>query len=177
MPKKFSNLYKWIICILIAIAIIGLAFYPLEILALNDVKNGTGLIIPLKNQSGFSLEYTHSVHKTRVQEHFVLAPDNNIVLTSTTFQSLGVGIPFLPEEGKLINENGVYLLTGMNRELGTITLGIMPIAQQAIILNEIKYELKDYFNEGSFIKISYETVSPIKVIWQSLQGGKEVLYE
>lgn len=175
MPIKFSNLYKWIICSLTAVTILGLIFFPVKILALNDFKNGTGLMILIKNQKGFSLEYTHSVHKTRVQEHFVLAPDNNIVLTSTTFQSLGVGTPFLPEEGKLVNENGVYLLTDMNRKLGTITLGIMPIAKQAIILNDNKYELSDYFNEGAFIKISYQTVSPIGIIWQSLQGGKEVL--
>ncbi|NLB88752.1 MAG: DUF1850 domain-containing protein [Syntrophomonadaceae bacterium] len=162
---------------MIVITVLGLTFYPIKILAVNDFKKGTGLLIPIKRGTGFTLEYTHSVHKTKVQEHFVFAPNNNIVLTSTTFQSLGVGIPFLPEEGKLVNDNGVYLLTGMNREFESITLGFMPIAQQGIILNGKKYKLEDYFIEGSFIKISYKNISPIKIIWQSVQGGKEVLYE
>lgn len=177
MPIKYSHLCKWIIGSLIGITIIGLLFYPIKILAVNDLKNCTGLILPIKKQVGFTLEYTHSVHRTKVQEHFVFAPDNNIVLTSTSFQSLGVGIPFLPEEGTLINDNGVYLLTDMNREFESITLGFMPIAKQAIILNGKKYELKDYFIEGTFIKISYETIFPIEIIWKIWQGGKEVLYD
>lgn len=177
MPIRYSYLYKWIICSLIVITILGILFYPLKILAVNDFKNRTGLILPIKKQVGFTLEYTHSVHKTKVQEHFVFAPNNSIVLTSTTFQSLGVGIPFLPEEGQLVNDNGVYLLTDMNRELESITLGFMPIAKQAIILNGKKYELKNYFIEGTFIKISYETIFPIEIIWQIWQGGKEVLYD
>ena len=176
MPAK-NHLYRWVVVSLVAVTIIGALFYPLKVLLLTDVKRNTGLIIPIRNQAGFTIEYTHSVNKTKVQEHFVFAPENCFVLTSSTFQSLGVGTPFLPEEGKLVNDNGVFLLSDINRDFESITIGFMPMAKQSIFFNQVYYQLEDYFIPGAFIKIACETMFPIEIIGQILKDGKEVLYD
>lgn len=176
MFKKYLSQYRWIVLSLIFIACICFFLYPSPVLVLNDLRGGNGLILPIQGEEGFTLEYTHSVQKTKVEEHFVFAPNNQLVLTSTNFQSLGVGLPFLPEEGNLVNDNGVFRLTEINREFASITLGFMQLAKQAIIFKDEKYELEDFFTEGRLIEILYEEMSKAEIIWQKWIGGKKVFY-
>ena len=58
----------------------------------------------------FSLGYIHSVMKTPAEEFFYINNKNEIVLEKTIYESYGVGLPFLPEEGNLIVEDGKFIL-------------------------------------------------------------------
>ncbi len=177
MINRYANCYKIFIGGFILILCSSFLLYKFPVLLLSDVKRDTNLALPMWKQTGFTLEYTHSVNKSQVQEHFVFAPDNQIVLTSTNFQSLGVGTPFLPEEGTLINNEGVFSLTDINRRLDFLTIGFMPIAKQFIIVDDNVYWLEDYFESGAFINVSYKKMVPLQFIVQEWLGGKKVLYE
>jgi len=154
--------------LVLIILFITVAAWPIPTLVVADRQGNNKIILPLIGESKFSLNYVHSVQKTPVQEHFIPAPGNQLLLTSTTYQSLGVGLPFLPEEGTLTNQNGLFVLTGLNRLYPEIHIGFMPLAQQGLSYRHRTYMFNDYFQSGSHIVVKICTYSPLKLLWALL---------
>ena len=81
-----------------------------------------------------TVRFIHSVQKTPVEEFLTAYADGHFHLTGTRYQSHGVGLPFLPEEGAFRQEGDCFVLdmdrdyanlslrTGVGTEL-TITMG------------------------------------------------------
>ncbi|MGI6434717.1 MAG: DUF1850 domain-containing protein [Syntrophomonadaceae bacterium] len=170
MKAQFNYWKAAIICIILLFLGAGL-FFPLDTLVIRQQNSENRLLIPMVGQKSFSLYYLHSVQKTPVQEHFVLAPGNQLLLTSTHYQSYGVGLPFLPEEGTLSNDKGVFLLTGINRSYREINIGFMPLAEQSLLYQDKRYEYKQYFEPGSLLQITVQKYSPFALIWLMREGG------
>lgn len=155
------------------IIVMIILLYPLPALVLSLKDGNEVLLIPLIEQKSFTYEYLHSVQKTPVQEHFVLAPGNVILLTSTTYRSLGVGLPFLEEEGNFVEENGVFRIENMNRKYEKITWGFMPIARQALIYENKKYLFADYCEAGELLELKIKKNSLAAILYKNWQAGKE----
>lgn len=69
------------------------------------------------------LRFIHSVQKTPVEEFLTLSPDrNSFELLYTRYQSFGVGLPFLPTEGKLRQEGDYFIMDGMGRHYPSLSL-------------------------------------------------------
>lgn len=162
----------WKITLVGLLILLGVGFLlPVTTLSISQQNSKHQLLIPMVRQKTFSLYYLHSVQKTPVQEHFELAPGNKMILTSTHYQSYGVGLPFLPQEGKLVNKNGVFLLTGINRVYQEINIGFIPLAKQALLYKDKRYDFEDYFDSGSLLKLTVHRYSPFTLIWLMLEGG------
>ena len=121
----------------------------IPVLIVSEQQGEEVLIIPLFHGRDFDYQYLHSVQKTPVQEHFTATPDNQLLLTSTTYESFGVGLPFLPEEGKLHHINGKYLLSDLKRKFDIINIGFMDLAQQELSYHGQEYSFRDYFLSGT----------------------------
>ena len=109
--------------------------------------------IELGKTKVFSLRYTHSVEKTPVIEFFEILPDGRLVLTSTAYRSYGVGLPSLPEEGKLTVSGGWFLLENLHREFPDIRLRVGPEAGVSIELNDKNYPIHQWYPAGSLVTI------------------------
>lgn len=151
--------FKWMAAGLAVLLLAGICLYPCPVLVLSKQRGPDVLLIPLNKGDCFSYEYIHSVQKTPVQEHFVTAPDHKILLTSTTYQSYGVGLPFLPEEGQLEMRNGKFELTGLNRYYGVVHIGFIPLACQALLYGDKRYDFADYFKSGEMIDVEIRQYS------------------
>ncbi|MFZ5652061.1 MAG: DUF1850 domain-containing protein [Bacillota bacterium] len=159
--------------LLLITALLFLVKLPFLILA--DGHGKTVITLPLAWKKDFSLYYMHSVHKTPVWENFFVDQGNRLVLTSTRFQSLGVGVPFLPGEGELVFENGKIILKGLDRSFSEINLMLTPVAEQALLRRNKSYYLNDYFGPGDLIRIRAVRSSPGKVLWQRIITGGELI--
>lgn len=102
----------------------------------------------------FTISFIHSVQKTPVYEVFEICEDNRLILTETTYSSLGVGLPFTEEEGKFTNEQGKFKLTGMNREFTSIPILVSPIPKHTIIVGENTYPLLSIVDPDDLVKIT-----------------------
>lgn len=174
MSFYFNHRVK--ILLLLGILLIFFCLIPIKTLVVGIQQENDMLIIPMLKEKAFSLNYVHSVQKTPVQENFILAPeDNTLILTSTEFQSLGVGLPFLEEEGHFVNTEGLFVITEINRPFAVINLAFMPLAQQSLNYNNIRYEFKDYFEPGTLIRIEVKDLSPAQLILNNFHGKKEAL--
>lgn len=177
MKPGTKNWSKTVAGGLVFLFLIVVCFLPLPVLVLTTQEGTMAFVVPMVYEKSFALEYVHSVQKTPVQEYFVLAPDNQILLTSTHYQSLGVGLPFLPEEGNLVNDEGVFILTGLNRLYDRVNLGFMPLADQALLYHGKRYDFNDYFLPGTILEITVKKYSPARIIWQANHCEREVNIE
>lgn len=105
-------------------------------------------------QKKFTLSYIHSVQKTPVYEVFVIAQDNKLILTETTFSSLGVGLPYTEENGEFKNEEGQFKLTGLSREFTSIAIRVSPIPKHTIIVGEQTYPLQSFASSDDLVRIT-----------------------
>ena len=142
MIKKIKIIF--IIMILI-LTVFKIFLKPQYLLVIEDKTNKKNYEFLLKNKK-FSLGYTHSVMKTEAEEIFITDNNEKIKLIRTEYKSYGVGLPFLPEEGKMKVENGKFILD-MEREFKNISMVISPIGKHYLKIDEKKYMLSEILGD------------------------------
>ena len=122
--------------IALAVAVFLVAFDILSAPAL-FLRAGDDMIVlvrQIRDEVPVTIHFIHSVQKTPVEEFLTAHADGHFHLSGTRYQSHGVGLPFLPEEGAFRQEGDCFVLamerdykelslrTGVGTEL-TITAG------------------------------------------------------
>ncbi|HPF44601.1 MAG TPA: DUF1850 domain-containing protein [Syntrophomonadaceae bacterium] len=161
----------YIITGVVILIIVLLLLISVPTLVLSKQDGTIGLLVPLFKEKEFTVEYLHSVNKTPVQEHFVPAPDNKIVLIETEFRSLGVGTPFLPEEGQLVNDQGVYRLSGMDRSFEKISYVPLAFTRHTLLAEGKKFLFSNYFADGQIAVVKIEKCTLIQLIQYQFRKG------
>lgn len=109
--------------IALAAAAVLVAFDILSTPALFLQADGqkTVLVRQLRDEVSLTVHFIHSVQKTPVEEFLTAYADGHFRLTGTRYQSHGVGLPFLPEEGTFRQE-GDYFVLDMDRDYPALSL-------------------------------------------------------
>ena len=109
--------------IALAAAVLLVAFDILSAPALFLQADGqkTLLVRQIRDAAPFTIHFIHSVQKTPVEEFLTAHADGHFHLTGTRYQSHGVGLPFLPEEGTFRQE-GEYFVLDMDRDYNELSL-------------------------------------------------------
>ena len=109
--------------IALAAAVLLVAFDILSAPALFLQADGqkTLLVRQIHDAAPFTIHFIHSVQKTPVEEFLTAYADGHFHLTGTRYQSHGVGLPFLPEEGNFRRE-GDYFVLDMERDYQELSL-------------------------------------------------------
>lgn len=110
-------------------------------------------IIPVGKGDTFSLKYTHSVQKTPVIETFVVVAADEFVLDSTVYRTYGVGLPFLPGEGRFERQGDDFVLTGIGRRFDKVSVHAGPIAGLVMEIKDRKIPLHSLHDGGAFVAI------------------------
>lgn len=79
------------------------------------------LVRQIQDGTPLTIHFIHSVQKTPVEEFLTAYADGHFHLTGTRYQSHGVGLPFLPEEG-LFHQEGTYFVLAMDRDYEELSL-------------------------------------------------------
>lgn len=109
--------------IALAAAVLLVAFDILNAPALFLQADGqkTLLVRQIHDAAPFTIHFIHSVQKTPVEEFLTAHADGHFHLAGTRYQSHGVGLPFLPEEGNFRRE-GDYFVLDMERDYKELSL-------------------------------------------------------
>ena len=109
--------------IALAAAVLLVAFDILSAPALFLQADGqkTHLVRQIRDAAPFTIHFIHSVQKTPVEEFLTAHADGHFHLAGTRYQSHGVGLPFLPEEGNFRRE-GDYFVLDMERDYQELSL-------------------------------------------------------
>ncbi len=113
--------------------------------------------------TGFSVHFIHSVQKTPVQENLVVE-EKGFRLESTEYQSFGVGLPFLEEEGDFRMEDGRFVMDHMDRKFDRLSLRTGVGTRLRITLWNREYPLYEMFPPGT--RIDIHEVPVYQMLWR-----------
>ena len=109
--------------IALAVAVFLVAFDILSAPAL-FLRAGDDMIVlvrQIRDEVPVTIHFIHSVQKTPVEEFLTAHTDGHFHLAGTRYQSHGVGLPFLPEEGAFRQEGDCFVLD-MDRDYSELSL-------------------------------------------------------
>lgn len=104
----------------------------------------------------WKIEFTHSVQLTTVEEFFRVNGADDMVMTHTRYQSLGVGLPYSPVEGRLTTTPDGKFILQMDRPYKTVKLRTAVQAMPRIIHKNKVYDLCDLYGQGTLVEIKAE---------------------
>ena len=104
-------------------AVLLVAFDILSAPALFLQADGKKIVLArqIRDEVPFTIRFIHSVQKTPVEEFLTAHADGHFHLAGTRYQSHGVGLPFLSEEGTFRQE-GDYFVLDMERDYKELSL-------------------------------------------------------
>ena len=112
-------------------------------------------IVEARPELPFSIHFIHSVQKTPVLENLeVNAARDGFTLLATKYQSFGVGLPFLEEEGDFREEGNYYVFDHMDRHFRDLSLRTGVGTQLRLTLNGHTYRLYERYAPGTRIDLA-----------------------
>ena len=111
----------YLIALCAAVVLVAFDILSAPALFLQADGQKTILVRQIRDEVPLTIHFIHSVQKTPVEEFLTAHADGHFHLTGTRYQSHGVGLPFLPEEGTFRQE-GEYFVLDMDRDYSTLSL-------------------------------------------------------
>lgn len=103
----------------------------------------------------FTIHFIHSVQKTPVLENLEINDEKDgFNLLSTKYQSFGVGLPFLAEEGDFREEGDYYIFDHMDRHFRTLSLRTGVGTKLTLTVDGREYRLYERYAPGTRIDLS-----------------------
>ena len=127
-----------------------------------ETTQGIYQTIPVKDGEQLSLSFIHSVQRTPVIENFIIEDSGIFILDSTEYQSFGVGLPFLTEDGIFQAEKGKFVMRGMNRPQQSLRLRTGPEAKLSLTYAGRTIPLYSVFPAGTLVTVR---VAPLYSRW------------
>lgn len=130
-----------------------------------------GFIIRHEVEAGtpVTLAYRHSVQKTMIYEYLAVNDsEDGLVLQSTKYQSLGVGLPFSKEEGEFRREGEWFILDKINRKYPNLSIRNGVTNDERVIVGGHEYVLSELMPVGKELHIY---VAPL---WKGYWMKKEI---
>jgi hypothetical protein len=144
---------KIIVSLIVAAAILGIIGFAMQTCLFISTEQGIYKAMFAGTGSRLSLSFTHSVQLTQVVENFVIAEGDILVLDSTEYQSLGVGLPFLLEDGKFSTGNNKFVVSEMNRTHKQVDLRTGPEAKVTLTYGDKNIPLYELFPAGTLVHL------------------------
>ena len=107
--------------------------------------------VEAKKNLPLTINFIHSVQKTPVIEELEFDGEN-FVLLRTKYKSHGVGLPFMESDGDFREENGIFIMDNMNRQIKNLELRTGVGTQLTINFNGQEIKLYEKFSPGTKIK-------------------------
>ena len=113
--KPYKKSMVFLTLLLLFIALLGFIPYK-QVIAFSYQDQGELLAyLPLKRDKTFQIEYTHSIHLSKVTETYQLS-DHLIKQTELSYDDFAVGMPSNAEGKEVFKEkDGTYYIKNMNR--------------------------------------------------------------
>ena len=111
----------YLIALCAAVVLVAFDILSAPALFLQADGQKTILVRQIRDEVPLTIHFIHSVQKTPVEEFLTAHADGHFHLTGTRYQSHGVGLPFLPEEGAFRQE-GDYFILDMDRDYSELSL-------------------------------------------------------
>jgi len=151
--RSFLKHPSFLLLILAVLAAAG--WYGNQLLVVMFPENNLPVsYFAVKEGEEWCYHYKHSVQQTPVDEFFRVNGENDLTMTHTRYESLGVGLPYDPSEGKFtsLKKDGKFDLE-MNRPYRSLQFRTAVQAMPEISYGNTTYDLCKLYGQGTLIKV------------------------
>ena len=151
--RSFFKHLSLVVLLLVLLAAAG--WYGNQLLVVLLPENGFPIrFFSVEKGGEWSYHYKHSVQQTPVDEYFRVNGVDNMTMTHTTYESLGVGLPYDPSEGKFtsLKKDGKFDLE-MNRPYKSLKFRTAVQAMPKIIHKDVTYDLCPLYGQGTLVEV------------------------
>jgi hypothetical protein len=97
----------------------------------------------------FDLSWKHSVERTEWRETYTVGPGGEILLTTSTFESAGAGLPDRLGDGEIFRlEDGKMRIVGRRVPTGELRIRLSDVSRHVLYVGERAVDLNSVFGEG-----------------------------
>jgi len=115
--------------------------------ALRVDGGGKSVRFPLPG-SGFGLSWAHSVERTEWRETYAVGPGGEILLTASTFESAGAGMPERLADGEVFRlEGGRMRIEGRRVPVGDLRVRLSDVSPHTLHVGGRSVDLNSVFGE------------------------------
>ncbi|WLR57853.1 DUF1850 domain-containing protein [Guptibacillus hwajinpoensis] len=164
--KQF--MYQTTIAVALILVVFLYPFFP--VMALEKGESGKVLAyVPFEDDpANFDIRYTHSVHKTPVQESYYVSESGEIVQYELSYENFAIGMPSNADAGeRFVQDKDGYKIKDMNRKFPFIDMRTgQVVANHVLLVQDKEIELSRIIEPGSWLHLESETIS----LWQWMKG-------
>ena len=145
-----------VLLLLVIVCVITLPVYP-SLVIRDTQSNQLVWSSRLGNIDTFGIRWTHSIHRSAIEEHYRVE-EGQIILSEMTFHDYGIGMEneLAPGE-ELVIANGQFQVRGMNRVFPALHLFIGQIrANHTLLFSGTEIPLSSIEKPGEAITIQSE---------------------
>jgi len=97
----------------------------------------------------FGLSWEHSVERTEWRETYTVEPGGEILLTASTFESAGAGLPDRLADGEVFRlVGGTMRIEGRRVPIGDLRVRLSDVSPHLLHVGERAVDLNSMFGEG-----------------------------
>lgn len=115
-----------------------------------------------------ALEFTHSVEKVQVVDTLLVAADGTLLLTNTTYGSLGAGLPSDASYNITI-ENGNFTIKNINETFNGVNFITGAIPRHYLGINGKKYPIYTTVPDGKPLFLYIERNTPAIMLFNRIR--------
>lgn len=134
-------------------------------------QTSDGFLIRQEVEAGtpVTLAYRHSVQKTMIYEYLAVnETEDGLILKSTKYQSMGVGLPFSKEDGEFRQEGEWFIMDKMNRRYPELSIRNGVTNDEHIIVGDKDYALAE------LMPLEKELHLYVAPLWKAYWMKKEI---
>ena len=156
--------------LLLSLTGLGLSFVPYRYtVAFYDVKNNELIaFMAIDREQFFSIQYTHSIHLSLVEERYELTDNLEIRQIQLMYEDFGIGMPSDAQDNEVfVQEEGKYYIKNMNRVFPEIVLRVGKVAaNHKVVLGNTAVPMASFSEPGSVLKIKPSKLNT----WEQWKG-------
>ena len=156
--------------LLLLLSVIGLSFLPYRYtVSFYDAKTNESIAyMPIDRKQFFSIQFTHSIHLSLVEETYEVTENLEIRQIQLMYDDFGIGMPSDAQgDESFVQEDGKYYIKDMNRIFPEIVLRVGKVAaNHKVVLGNTTVPMASFSEPGSVLKIK-----PAKLnMWEQWKG-------
>jgi len=124
--------------------------------------------MPIDRKQFFSIQYTHSIHLSLVEEKYEVTDNLEIRQIELIYEDFGIGMPSDAQgDENFVQEEGKYYIKNMNRVFPEVVLRVgKVVANHRLVLGNTTVPMTSFSEPGSVL-----IIKPAKLnIWEQWKG-------
>ncbi len=125
-----------------------------KLILIDDKTNIPLMMINLSNHKTFSVEFIHSVNKSKVIDFYTYDDNNEIIVYKTIYYNFGAGVEteLIDKEKLTFGENGEMIISNINKTIHPLIYVVGTVYDHILKIGNISINLNNTFGRNRHIR-------------------------